>query len=322
MPAASSMLHGLLAATALAFLLAVVLELRSARPRAAEGAHIPAIPNSAGSLTPSFCVFFAVAVAGLLDSLSSLVAVVTAPAGAASGALLRPAWLRPVAYLVSFWCLEFMFEAMLSTGSVSAWRLPNAAGRMRTVVPLRYVTWVATNTYIFAATASALRLSPWESLAVCACIAVCTIFAFPLELQAAGSALWAASAVVSCGALLLCAAVVARRVAGLLPRAKPSEAAALCLLAAAELASYSAFAVVFFAAALCGGEGAGSCLPPQAEAAWWRTVEGLGKGAATVLSLLCASVTARLDSDIAAEALQGRRSGGGSAMQKHQIKSL
>ena len=288
------LVQALLAVTSIFYLFAVLVEVRNHDARSP-----PSAPRESvfpGAFTTSFCVLTAVSLAGLVDSLAGLVALLLGapPPAATRRDFSRPAWLRPVAYLVLFWALEFMFEAMLLSGSATAWHKANAAGRMRSIFPLRYLAWMSTNAYMFAALGMALRLDAPQALAACGAISVCTLAAFPLELHPAGSALWLASAAASVSALLLCAGLVVRRLASLLPWAMPSEGAALVVLGAAALASYAAFPVIFFAANLCGGEGAGSCLPPRNEAYWWRITEGVAKAIVTVLALLCAALTTRV----------------------------
>jgi class 3 adenylate cyclase len=312
--------QALLAATTSCFLFAALSELRNPLPPSP-----PSSPASVLFFTAFFAVLVAVSLAGLVDGLSGLAALLAVappphkpPATRRDAAASAAAWRRPVAYLVCFWALELMYNALLLSGRATAWSIESAGGRARPVFPLRYLSWTSTNAYMLAATALALRLEEGDMLAACAAISVGVLTVLPLELHAVGSLPWLAAAVVAICSVLASVRLVARRVAALLPCAAPSEAAALAALGAAALASYAAFPLLFFAARLCGGEGAGSCLAPRDEAVYWHAIEGGSKVIVTGLVLLCTAVTSRVHECVDA---RGRRLQGAAA-EARQLRVL
>jgi hypothetical protein len=269
------------------FLAAVFVEVRAVLRGA--GVAPPAAPVFPAALSLSFWIFLATVAAGVLDSLASSLLFFFGGRGSLEA---RAARGRPLVLMGFFWAAEFLWETMLMTGAATSWSLPNAAGRDRPVFPLRYVSWMATNAYIFAALASALRMPAHEASAAVATIVVCTIAAFPLELLPVASASWYAAAAASSSALVVCSGLVMRRVFALAPIASRSHASTLAIVTTVALASYLLFPAIFFSAVLCGGAGPDSCLSVEDEAFWWAIAEGAAKmlvSAAIFLAMASAS---------------------------------
>jgi class 3 adenylate cyclase len=183
---------------------------------------------------------------------------------------------------------------MLMTGAATALPLPNLAGRVRLVFPLRYVSWMSTNAYIFAALAAALRMPKNESATAVAAIVGCTFAAFPLEFLPVGSARWIAAATAATAALLLCAVLVMRRVFAVAPLASRHDASMLALVTTVALVSYLTFPAVFFAAVTCGGAGADSCMTVEDEAFFWAIAEGAAKVLVTGAIFVASSTSSNL----------------------------
>ena len=267
--AAQAYLNSLLAVTNAAFLLVALHDARHVW--LPDGA---APLSAAGSISVVYVALFSLSFAGVAMSTHG------AACSRTRTATLLPTWVRMRIYILLFAANELLFESLVVSGAASSWVLPNAAGRLRVVHPLRYIAWASTNSYLLNAVSIALRVDARATLAACLGIVLSTLCAFPLELTAVASAPWLCALAVSSVALVVCLVTVARRVAVFFMVASRAAAAALVFFSCAVAVSYTSFPIVFLAAQLCGGgDGVsdGSCLSTAREAVAWRVVEGVGK---------------------------------------------
>jgi hypothetical protein len=200
----------------------------------------------------------------------------TAAATATTNATRTP-WQRANMYVLLFVMNEFIFKALISTGFAVAWLIPNAAGRVRLVYPLRYISWATTNSYIFTAMSIAFGLNSNETFTSVLGIMICTLLAFPLELHPIVSTVWRIAAIISTISFFVSITSTLRRAVVLYPMASQTEVSIFSVISFTVLTTYLAFPFIFYVAILCGGEGEGSCLTNEAEAEAWIVMEGLGK---------------------------------------------
>ena len=261
-PVLSPTLATLQAAVALTFLVLSLHELSSSSAPAA----LARSPATAAALPVFFVLLLAMAAAGA----AALAAKALRACAGGRGASFP--WRAPWLALL---CLatELTFTALHASGSTTAWPLHSAAGHPRLVYPLRYATGAASNAHFAAAMAALLNIShPEDLLAVAGMVAAMGAILL-LELLPFASLWWDAASLLACTGALVYLFILGRALAGMW-RATP-RALALCLLACAGtiLGLYVGFAVVFFAARTCGGDGAGSCLGAEAEQRVSATLE-------------------------------------------------
>lgn len=232
----------------------------------------------------SFSVLFVVSIGGVVASTVSLLkSLYKRFSSHRGGEVIKPTpaqsheWWRCYAHILLFLANEFIFEALLLSGAATAWRLPNAFGRIRMVYPLRYITWASTNSYIVMSTAYAMRMGEKETLFAVASIVVTTLSAFPLELREMHTVTWGLSAIAATASLFTCGSLIARRIFALLPVSSPIEFVAFSTLSFATATSYLAFPFIFFFARYCGGDGKDTCLSNADEAFVWRVTESFAK---------------------------------------------
>lgn len=180
---------------------------------------------------------------------------------------------------------------MLVTGTTTQWTMVNAAGRPRVVYPMRYLTWVSTNAYMFAAMASALRMPERDSLVACVTIVFSVAMGFPLESYTAYSYVWIAAAAMAMAGLAIATYFIAQHIIASVRDLPRADTAVMSMHGVAAVVSYAAFPAIFFAARLCGGDGAGSCLSVADEAYFWRIAEVSSKALVTCIILSAPFIT-------------------------------
>ena len=214
-------------------------------------------------------------------------------------------WERAHIYVSLFLANEFIFKILLTTGAPTAWHLTNAAGRTRLVYPLRYISWVTTNSYMFTAMSVAFGLHSQEILHTCLGVTVCMLSAFPLELLPFASPLWILVAIVSSFSLFCCLLLISRHAIALFPLATRTEAVALAVIVLTSCASYLSFPAIFFAAVICGGDGEGiSCITNAEEANVWLVMESLAKVAIYFIIVVSSAIITNCTTAYAQQSLQ------------------
>ena len=182
------------------------------RVHALEGTAVAAPAESPSSFTAAFSMLLMASAVGVLDSASQMAYGIfgsrSLDSGGRGGAQVAPerlaapskggSWPKPTVFLVLFWANEFIWEAMLFSGTAIAWELPNVAGRARPVIPMRYMAWVSTMAYMYVAQAAALRMGAKDALAGAVCIIGCLSSVLPLELLASRSVPAFAALVAAC----------------------------------------------------------------------------------------------------------------------------
>ena len=272
------LLHALLTLTNIIFLAAVLRQVRAA-------ASAPPEPTFPESLATPFAMLVAVSAAGLVNSAAKIVSGFVCPRGNATSARLAQQ-AQPLLFVVVFWAQELIWELALSSGLAIRWNLLNFSGRLRAVYPLRFVAWSSTNSYIFAALASVLRMAPRDTLIVSTVITLATFGGFPLELNAVGSLPWISVAFACvCGFIFTLISVGAHAVT-LLQTEGVKKTGALFATAVAAIVSYVLFPILFFTAQICGGDGSGTCLSIATEARYWRVIECASKALVACLIIM------------------------------------
>lgn len=156
---------------------------------------------------------------------------------------------------------------------------------------------------MYCAEALSLRMSDVDTLRGALATVVAMSCAYVLELLAPLSPAWAFVAAAAILLFLFSTSLLSRGVGVAIASSSSVEAPAIVVLGALSLAGCVCFPIIFFAATLCGGDGAGSCLSVADEALYWRVAE-----CGTKLVVTCTVIaTTMLTEAVAAANAEPRR---------------